>query len=309
MEKKEFYYKSQDGISQIHAIKWIPEETPRAILQLVHGMSEYVERYEPLAKVINEANILVVGDDHLGHGKSVGEGQSLGYFCHEDPATKLVDDEAALTAIVKEEYPDIPYFILGHSMGSFIARNYIAEYGKDINGAIIVGTGMQPKMLIKASKMIAKVFTAFQGEDKPNRFIDKLAFSGYVKRYKNAKTPSDWLSPDENEVANYIDDPLCGFVFTNNGFSALFELIDRLHDNKRVAKIPKDLPILFLSGKDDPVGDYGEAIRKVVSLYRGMGMTQVDFKLYEGCRHEILNAKDGIVAKDVKKWLEIEISK
>ena len=95
MEKKEFYYKSQDGISQIHAIKWIPEEAPRAILQLVHGMSEYVERYEPLAKVINEANILVVGDDHLGHGKSVGEGQSLGYFCHEDPATKLVDDEAA----------------------------------------------------------------------------------------------------------------------------------------------------------------------------------------------------------------------
>lgn len=309
MDKKEFFYKSQDGVSQIHGIKWIPDGEIKGILQVVHGMSEYVERYEPLAKALTKDGILVVGDDHLGHGKSVGEEQEFGYFCHEDPASKLVDDEAALTTLMKEEYKDVPYFILGHSMGSFIVRNYIAEYGNEVKGAIIVGTGMQPKMLIKLSKVIAKIATLTKGEKKKNYFINKLAFGSYTKRYDNVKTSSDWLSPDGKEVDNYLHDPMCGFVFTNNGFAALFELLDRLHDKKRLGNIPKTLPIIFFAGKDDPVGDYGEAIKKVVAEYKKLGIKQVDYKLYQGFRHEILNAKDGIVAKDVSLWLQKELEK
>ena len=143
MIKEEFYFDSRDGESRIHAVRYTPDDgNVKGIVQVVHGMAEYVERYENLAEFLTARGILVTGEDHLGHGKSVAEGGTYGYFCEQDPATVVVRDVHRLKKITEESYPEVPYVILGHSMGSFITRNYLCRYGKGVDGAVIVGTGM-----------------------------------------------------------------------------------------------------------------------------------------------------------------------
>ena len=156
MKKEEIFFLSRDGKTKIHAVKWIPEGKPICILQIVHGMAEYIERYERLASVLTRQGILVTGEDHLGHGKSVGENGIYGYFCAHDPATVVVRDVHRLKKIVQEQYPGVPYLLLGHSMGSFILRNYLSRYGSGIDGAIVMGTGMQPKAVLNAAKAVTK---------------------------------------------------------------------------------------------------------------------------------------------------------
>lgn len=163
MKKEEIFFLSRDGKTKIHAVKWIPEGKPICILQIVHGMAEYIERYERLASVLTRQGILVTGEDHLGHGKSVGENGIYGYFCAHDPATVVVRDVHRLKKIVQEQYPGVPYLLLGHSMGSFILRNYLSRYGSGIDGAIVMGTGMQPKAVLNAAKAVTKLQKAFLG--------------------------------------------------------------------------------------------------------------------------------------------------
>ena len=152
VKKEEFTFDSRDGSTKLHAVRWTPSGKVICILQIVHGMAEYVERYEALALYLGEKGILVTGDDHLGHGKSVGERGAYGYFCDQDPATVVVRDVHRLKKITQEEYPGVPYVILGHSMGSFILRNYLFRYGSGIQGAIICGTGSQPPLLVKVQR-------------------------------------------------------------------------------------------------------------------------------------------------------------
>lgn len=303
--KEEFYYDSRDGEHKIHAVRWLPETPkPVCIVQIIHGMAEYIERYDELARFLAEKGILVVGDDHLGHGKTVRPGEAYGYFCKDDAATVLVRDEHRLKKITQEQYPGVPYVILGHSMGSFIARNYLLRYGTGIQGAIICGTGMQSKATLAGGRVVAAIQRIFCGDQHVSKLLDKMAFGTYNKRVGTPQTAYDWLSRNPDNVKKYMDDPLCGFVFTVNGFRTLFKLIGNLHDKEALSGMPKSLPVFFIAGEADPVGNYGESVKKVYQSFQDMGMEKVQLKLYPEERHEIFNeeARQDIYM-DVYRWL------
>lgn len=309
MRKEEFYYDSRSGADKIHAVRYLPDdETVKGVVQIVHGMAEYVERYEEFAEYMTARGFVVVGNDHLGHGKSVAEDGTYGYFCEQDPATVVVRDVHRLKKKTQQLYPGVPYLLLGHSMGSFIVRNYICRYGTGIDGAIIMGTGMQPAAIIKVSKMLAAVQKIFKGPKHISEFIHKCAFGSYNDKIENCRTSADWLTKDEGIVDKYVADPLCGFTFTVNGFATLFELIDRLYDKKNLEKIPKDLPLFMVSGDMDPVGDYGAGVKKAYQSLKDVGLKDVEIRLYENDRHELLNETDRkLVMEDIASWIEKKV--
>ena len=307
MVKEEFYFDSRDGKSRIHAVRYRPEDAGqiRCILQVVHGMAEYVERYEEFAAYLVERGFVVTGDDHLGHGKSVGEGGKQGYFCEQDPATVLVRDVHRLKKLTEELYPGVPYVLMGHSMGSFITRNYLCRYGTGISGAVIMGTGMQPKAVLDMARLVAGIQKFFCGPMHVSRLLDRLAFGGYGKGITDRRTAFDWLSQDRERVDRYIADPMCGFTFTVNGFGALFELVLRLYSPENLAAVPRELPVFMVSGDADPVGDYGKGVRRAYDSLVAAGLTDIRLKLYPGGRHELLNETNrSQVMQDICRWVE-----
>lgn len=310
MKKEEFFYDSRDKETRIHAIKWIPEEKPVCILQIIHGMAEYINRYDSTARYFAQKGFLVVGEDHLGHGESVKEGHPYGYFCHQDPATVAVRDVHRLKKIIQEEYPGVPYFILGHSMGSFILRNYLCRYGSGINGAIVMGTGNTPGALVKALGICSKVLAFFQGEKSPGKFVDKVAFGSYNARIEKPLTSFDWLSSDAKEVEKYVADPLCGFTFTLNGFHTLSKLMEGVLKRENLERMPKELPVMFVAGEEDPVGDYGKGVRTVLQQFNELGMKDVTLKIYPGVRHELVNEFGRQqVLEDLYLWIAGKLEK
>lgn len=307
MTKKEFYFDSRDGKNKIHAVRWMPDsqDSVVCVVQIVHGMAEYAERYEEFAGFLTDRGIVVTGEDHLGHGRSVGEKGAYGYFCEQDPSTVLVRDVHRLKKMTQELYPDVPYVILGHSMGSFITRNYMCRYGTGIAAAVVMGTGMQPVAVLKLSKAIVQIQKVFCGSGHVSILMDRLAFGSYNRRIRNVRTSSDWLSRDDERVDRYIADPMCGFVFTVNGFGALFELISRLYRRESLEKIPRSLPVYMVSGTDDPVGGYGKGVRKAYASLKEAGLENIELKLYEGGRHELLNETNRAeVMQDIYGWLK-----
>ncbi len=307
MVKEEFYFDSRDGKSRIHAVRYRPEDAGqiRCVLQVVHGMAEYVERYEEFAAYLVERGFVVTGDDHLGHGKSVGEGGKQGYFCERDPATVLVRDVHRLKKLTEELYPGVPYVLMGHSMGSFIARNYLCRYGTGISGAVIMGTGMQPKAVLDMARLVAGVQKLFCDSRHVSRLLDRLAFGGYGRGIADRRTAFDWLSRDPERVDRYIADPMCGFTFTVNGFGALFALVGRLYSPENLDAVPKDLPVFMVSGDADPVGDYGKGVRRAYDSLVAAGLQDIRLKLYPGGRHELLNETNrSQVMEDICRWVE-----
>jgi len=306
MKKEEFSFDSRDGHSKIHAVRWVPEGEVRAVLQIIHGMAEYIDRYEDFAVFLTEHGILVTGEDHLGHGKTVTEYGSLqGYFCQHDPATVIIRDVHRLKKITQELYPGVPYLILGHSMGSFMARNYMLRYGKGIDGTIIMGTGVQTAGMVRFSKVLATLQGFFQGQKHPSKMMEKLSFGNYLDRIQSSETTYDWLSVNRENVRKYVADPLCGFTFTVNGYKTILELLGRLTDQSLLERIPADLPVLLVSGAEDPVGSYGEAVKTVEESLLAAGIQNVKKKLYQGDRHEILNEDDkDVVYQDILRWIE-----
>ena len=312
MRKEEFFYDSRDGKSRIHAVRYSPEEPEkvRCVLQIVHGMAEYAERYEEFARFLTEKGFAVTGEDHLGHGGTVPEGGKYGYFCEQDPATVVVRDVHRLKKMTQEVWPHVPYVIMGHSMGSFITRNYLFRYGTGISAAVIMGTGMQPRSAVRAAKALTAVQKLFCGGAHTGRMIDKLAFGAYNKRIQDPQTSADWLSRDRDRVAQYAADPLCGFVFTLNGFETLFELISRLYSAENLSHIPKELPLLMVSGTADPVGDYGKGVERAYESLKAAGLKDICLKMYEGGRHELLNETNrSQVMQDICGWIEDKVLK
>ncbi len=304
MKTERFTFDSRDGKSRIHAIRWSPEGEVKLVLQIVHGMTEHITRYEHLAEYMTEKGILVTGEDHLGHGETGKEQGIFGYFCEKDPATVVVRDVHRLKKITQEAYPGVPYYILGHSMGSFIVRNYIFRYGKGIDGAIIMGTGQKSGGTLAFGKALAAVLGVLQGKKSPCYLLEKIAFGNSLKRIENPKTKSDWLCCDEEVIARYKSDKLSDFTFTVNGYQTLFELISRAVDEKNARLIPADLPVFFMSGKEDPVGDYGKGVKAAYEMLKQAGVKDVSIKLYPGDRHEIVNEADKeVVFQDIYRWL------
>lgn len=288
VRKEELTYKSRDRQSTIHAIKWIPEGKPIALLQIIHGMQEYIDRYDEFARFLAEKGILVMGNDHLGHGGSVSGNGTYGFFCKEDPATVLVRDAHRLKKMVQEEYPGVPVFILGHSFGSFVAREYITRYGTGIQGAIIQGTAFMPTGTVNSLSSLVNFMQVIMGTKYRSSMINNMAFKGYLKKIPNPRTKFDWLSHNEESIDKYIANPMDNFVFTLNGFGTMAELLKRVQDVGRMDDIPKNLPILITAGKEDPVGNYGEAPAKLFDIYKKQLQIQnVELKLYDGMRHEL----------------------
>ena len=306
VRKEELTYKSRDRQTMLHAIRWIPEGEPVAILQIIHGMQEYVDRYDEFANYLAERGILVIGNDHLGHGGSVGENGTKGFFCKEDPATVLVRDAHRLKKMTQEDYPGIPCFILGHSFGSFVAREYITRYGTGIKGAIIQGTAFMPTGTVKSLSGLVSFMQFILGEKTRSTMVNNMAFKGYLKRIPNPRTKFDWLSHNEESVDKYIADPFCNFVFTLNGFKTMAELLKRVQDVEKMEDIPKNLPILITGGKEDPVGSYGDALKRLYTIYTNeLHIENVELKLYDGMRHE-LQQEIGreTVFEDQYNWLK-----
>lgn len=305
VKKEEFTYPSRDGINQIHAVKWIPDKPIKAILQIVHGMIEYIDRYDEFANYLCDNGIMVVGNDHLGHGKTAKTKEDLGYFAQKDGSTILVRDVHRLKKIIEEENKGIPYFILGFSMGSYVLRKYLTWYGKGIKGAIIAGSGQPDNTHINMGLKAIKVTTALHNDRYRSKTLDKLCFGHYNDKIDTPKTKYDWLSTDENVVAAYSKDELCTFIFTCEGFSELLKMVKYDGELEHVKKVPEDLPIFIISGSDDPVGEYGVKIKTIYDLYLRAGLKYVTYNIYEGMRHEILNETDKMrVWKDVLNWIE-----
>lgn len=304
VRKEEFTFDSRDGKTKLHAVRWVPEGKVVCILQIIHGMAEHIERYEEVAQYFGERGVLVTGEDHLGHGKSVYGDGVYGYFCEQDPATVVVRDVHRLKKMTQEDYPGIPYVILGHSMGSFILRNYLFRYGTGIEGAVICGTGSRTNLQNLLCQAAAAAAGVIFGEKHTAKVIDRLAFSAYNRRIENPKTSVDWICSDEQVVEAYEKDAMCGFIFKVNGFKTLFQLLSRLNKKENLDKMPKGLPVYFASGDMDPVGDYGEGVRKAYEDFQKAGMERVSMKLYPGIRHEILNDKNKIqVYEELYPWI------
>ena len=300
-----FYFASHAPGRQIHGVRWLPEGQPRAVLQITHGMVEYIERYQDFAQWLNERGFLVTGHDHLGHGNSIRTKADYGYFADEDANGTVLADVHRLTQLTKESYPGLPYFLLGHSMGSFYARQYLCQYGEELDGAIIMGTGCQPRMLVRAGKLLTTLVAAVKGWHHRSKLVTNVAFGGYNKRFEPVRTPKDWLTRDEAIVDAYIADERSGFIFTLNAYHAMFTGIDRLYDKNLLARIPKDLPVFFVAGEEDPVGDFGKGVRRAAQMCRDVGVQKVDLKLYPNDRHEILNELDRQqVYEDLLCWME-----
>ena len=306
--KEDFYFNSASGTTKIHAVRYIPDGEIRAILQISHGMVEYVERYESFALYLNSKGILVTGNDHLGHGKSINSKEELGYFAKKDGNHAVLYDLYQLTQITKEKYPDIPYFLLGHSMGSFYARQYLCEFGQELDGAIIMGTGCQPLPLVQIGRLLTSMVGLFAGWHCRCNFINNLAFGSYNKQFEPARTSKDWLSKDTAIVDKYVADEYCNFIFTVNAYYNMFTGISRLYNKKLLSRMPKSLPVFFVAGEDDPVGDYGKGVLKAVDMFKNIGMQNVKVKLYPTDRHEILNETDREqVYDDLYSWLNFLI--
>lgn len=302
--KETFTFDSSAGTTKIFAVRYVPDGEVKAVLQIAHGMVEFIERYENFAAYLNARGILVTGNDHIGHGASVNSKEEWGYFAKENGNQVLYTDMHKLTEITKKRYPNVPYFLLGHSMGSFYTRQYLCEYGKELDAAIVMGTGYQPLMLVRAGRLITKIIALFKGWKYRSKFVDNMAFGGYNKKFEPSRTSKDWLTKDTAIVDQYLADPRCTFMFTLNGYYNMFTGISRLYDKKLLDKMPKELPVLFVAGADDPVGDFGEGVKRAAESFQAVGMKHVEVKLYPNDRHEILNETDREqVYEDLYVWL------
>ena len=302
--KEEFYFTSTSGTTKIHAVRYLPDGEIKAILQIAHGMVEYIERYEAFALFLASKGFLVTGNDHLGHGKSINSKDDWGYFAKEDGNRAILCDMYQLTQITKERYPGVPYFLLGHSMGSFYTRQYLCTFGNELQGAIIMGTGCQPLALIQTGRLLTKMISLFKGWNYRSDFINNMAFGSYNKHFQPARTTKDWLTKDTAIVDKYVADECCNFIFTLNAYYNMFTGISRLYNKKLLSDMPKELPVFFVAGEDDPVGDYGKGVRKAVTMFQEIGMKHVSLKLYPTDRHEILNETDREqVYEDLYSWL------
>lgn len=284
--KKAHNFPSSNGVDTINAEIYLPQGTPHGILQISHGMAEHMGRYEEFAKFLCMKGYIVCGNDHIGHGKTAKNKEDLGYLAKSNGFDYLVTDLNLLYIYVSGKFPGVPYFLLGHSMGSFAARLYIAKH-QGLSGAIISGTGASKAILPLAAKI--KSATGTRGSKRPSHLLDKLAFGSFNVGIENPKTPSDWLSRDEKRVADYITDPLCGFKFSASAFGDLFSAMHKANGRECFKQTPKELPILMISGDRDPVGDFGRGVQKVFDEYKAAGQKNIELLLYKGGRHEMLN--------------------
>ena len=301
--RTDFFFKSGSG-ARLHGCRWTPDSQVRAVLQIVHGIAEYVERYDGFANFLNRQGILVVAEDHMGHGKSISQECPQGYFA--GGWQTAVDDTYRLTRDTMAEFRDVPFILFGHSMGSFMARTILAKYpDSGITAAVICGTGWQPAPVFAAGKAACALVCRAKGERAPSPLLQAMAFGTYNRKVEHPRTPYDWLSRDNSVVNAYKADPLCGFTPTAGLMRDMMEGIAYIQREENLAKMGKALPVLFIAGGDDPVGSYGAGVRTAAEAFRKAGMERVDVRIYPLCRHELLNEINREeIMDDVSRWID-----
>ncbi|MBO0423927.1 alpha/beta fold hydrolase [Enterococcus plantarum] len=294
---------SSDQKTMSHFVCWEPTCEAIGTVQIIHGMAEYIERYHDFAKYLNDLGFVVVGHDHLGHGESVLHDQPKhGYFGKGEPVTFVLDDIHQVEEWIGENFPNLPHFMLGHSMGSFALRNYLQLYRSEISGAIFMGTGKNAAMLSLALSLTKGL--NLTAPEKQNKWLDHMAFGSFSKQFPE-ESRFNWLSRNQENVKEYENDPLTGFTFTNNGFYTLFRLVDGANREGWAQNIDQDLPILVISGEQDPVGDFGKGARKVAKELDEAGIKDVSLVLFAELRHEILLENEKTeVYKAIGAWLQ-----
>ncbi len=289
MIREEFYYLSADGKTKIHAVEWRPEGEPVAVLQIAHGVTEHILRYEEAAEYFTGKGFVVVGNDHLGHGTSIAEGAEPMYFGPSGSWKWVVKDMRSCSERVKAKYPNIPYIVMGSSLGSFAIRTWLIRYPGTVDAAILVGTGQTAPVILGFIRKVAVREGEKSGEEHTTPLINKLTFENYNKGFAPNKTEFDWLCVSETSLDEYMKDPLRGEAISAGLFR---ELIDGMSFTARKInqkKMDTEMPILLISGAEDPVGDRGKGVMRTWRSFGKVGMKDVDMKIYPGLRHDILH--------------------
>ncbi len=305
---EDFYFDSSTGSNRIRARKCIPDGQPKAIVQISHGIAEHIDRYDDFMSFLAANGYVAVGNDHLGHGKSIAKPEEKGIFAPTGGWSYVVDDMDKLRDIMHREYPDLPYVFFGHSMGSFLTRTYLIQHPDKYDAAILSGTGHQGKALINAGYATANLLTKIRGSAADGKLLNDMAFGSYNKRIDPPRTAFDWLSRNPENVDKYIADPLCGFVAKVSLYRDMMGGIKFLTAQKNIDKMNKDAPIYFMSGAEDPVGDYGAGVERAYKAFCDAGLHDVSIRLYPGGRHEMLNETNNLeVYQDILNWLDEKV--
>ena len=308
MEYKEITLEASDKHS-IPVYQWACEEHEvKGVVQLVHGSCEYATRYNVFAKFLMTRGYIVYANDHRGHGKSVNSMEELGYFKDKDGWKMIIEDTYVLTQYIRQNHPNKKIILLGHSMGSFIARHYAIEYGSTIDALILSGTAHYSNLELKLGHLIATKDVKGGKAHNRNKVIDTLSYSSFHRQFRKEKDSFSWLTRDKQIRDDARKDEYFGFKFTSGAFKDMFEGLMVITNENEMAKMPKELPIYILSGANDPVGKNGRMVKKTYELFKKNGMKNVTLKLYPNMRHEILNeiGKEEVY-KDILEWIKKQI--
>ena len=302
---KEYTFGSNNGVSKIYVRSWRPEGPVKATVQIAHGIAEYVERYDAFMQFLASEGYAVFANDHIGHGKSAASAADLGYVGESNGWNAMVADMLTVHNLAAREYPDVPHFLFGHSMGSFLSRTFLIKHGEVLSGAVLCGTGNQLLPVIMGGRALTKLEIRRHGASFRSDLLNKLMFGNYNENFDTVRTSYDWLSRDPAVVDAYIDDPLCGFVPTAGLVSEMLRGLSFISAKSNVEHMPKNLPVLFISGDADPVGEDGKGVLRAYKMFLDCGMSDVQMKLYPNARHELLNEINrNEVYADVLSWLD-----
>lgn len=300
-----FTFRSTDQ-TEVFVHKWLRKDQKiRGVVQISHGMAETAARYERFAKFLTKSGFIVYANDHRGHGRTATDIDSLGYLGATEGFKLLVQDIAELTDIIRRENPNVPIYLFSHSMGSFAAQRYIMDYSNKIDGLILSGSNGPQGLALKAGKLVANLEMLLRGKKAKSKLMNKLTFGTYNRNFQPQTTGSEWLTRDEVELDKYLKNPYCGTIFPTSFYYEFLDSLEYIEDKENFHKIPKDLPIFIISGDQDPVGDFGKGLAKLKERYKKQGVHDLELKLYEGARHELLNELNrDEVMQDILMWLE-----
>ena len=309
MELKNFTFKSEEG-TEIYVYNWIPEPEVKVkgVVQIAHGMAETAARYERFAEFMTKNGYIIYINDHRGHGKTAGSLENAGYLADEDGFDWMAKDIHQLSGVIKKEHPELPLFLYGHSMGSFVTQRYIMLYGNELKGALLSGSNGKQGLILPLGIMVAKKEIRKNGRKVKSDKLNQMSFGGFNKAFSPNRTDFDWLSRDNAEVDKYVNDPFCGFVCTTGFFLDLLTGLKEIEKKENVALVPKTLPIYIFSGAMDPCGKNGKGVTKLFNAYKKQGISDVTLKLYPEARHELLNETNrDEVMKDFLVWVDSHI--
>jgi alpha-beta hydrolase superfamily lysophospholipase len=305
MQSSTFTLTTTDG-TEVFVNRWLPDDTPKAIVQISHGMAEHSTRYARLAERLTAGGYAVYASDHRGHGQSTG---TRGYFAEREGWQAVINDLHSVTDKARQEQPGLPVFLIGFSMGSFLARGYAAQFGRELAGLVLSGTAGSQGLLGNVGLLIATTQARLQGHEHTSGLMNTLTFGQYNAAFKPTRTQFDWLSRDPAEVDKYINDPDCGFVFTAGGFVDLVKGLAAANDDGVAGRVPKDLPIHLVAGDQDPVGRQGKGVTEVADQFRRLGVRDVTVTLWPGARHEVVNETNrDEVMTEIVDWLDAHLA-